>query len=136
MFEIETQLKEDLAIVFKPQKVTFGQPSDIKEQQVLFINIEETKTTFKKKKKRYRIEGKATMFAQSDKMPADYFGTCIMESPKAINARFFFSEIDANTKYYQNLVQRDVSFIYFYETQYDPETGLITSVTVETTTED
>lgn len=133
---MENQLKEDLAIIFKPEKVTFGQPSDIKEQQVLFINIEKSDVRYKKKLKRYKVEGKLTMFAQSEKMPGDYYSTHVYEMPKALQARFFFSEFDANTKYYQNLVQRDVSFIYFYETQYDPDTGEITSVTVETTTED
>lgn len=136
MFNIETQLKEDLAVVFKPIKISFGQPSDIKEQECLFINIEETQVRFKKKLKRYRVEGKCLMFAQADKMPVDYFATHIFEMPKALQARFFFSEIDANTKYYQNLVQRDVSFVYFYETEYDPNTGTIESVEVETITED
>lgn len=108
----------------------------MKEQECLFISIEDNQVRFKKKLKRYRLEGRLTMFAQSDKMPVDYFATRIFEMPKALQARFFFSEIDANTKYYQNLVQRDVSFIYFFETQYDPDTGTITSVEVETITED
>lgn len=132
----EAQLKEDLQIIFKPEKVTYQQPSDVKEQSVLFINVEQPTPTFRDKVARFRVTGKCTMFANSEKLTFGYFARCIAGASKELHARFHFSEIDANTKYYQNLVQRDFSFVYFYETEYDPDTGTLESVEFETIIEE
>ncbi len=132
----ENQLKEDLKLIFKPEKVTYQQPSNLKEQSVLFVNVEQPQATFRDKIARFKVTGKCTMFGDSEKLTFGYFAKCISGASKELNSRFHFSEIDLNTKYYQNLVQRDFSFVYFYETEYDPDTGLITSIVFETVTED
>lgn len=132
----ENQLKEDLKLIFQPEKVTYQQPSEIKEQSVLFVNVEQPNPTFRDKVARFKVSGKCTMFGNSDKLTFGYFARCIRGASKELNSKFHFSEIDANTKYYQNLVQRDFSFVYFFETEYDPDTGSLTSVEFETITED
>lgn len=132
----EAQLKEDLTVIFKAQKVTFDQPSSIKEQDFLFVDVEQPKITFRDKVVRCKVSGKCTMFGNAEKLTFGYFARCIAAAPASLNRRFHFSEIDANTKYVNNLVQRDFSFVYFFEDEYDPDTGEVTSVEFETIIEE
>lgn len=132
----EAQLKEDLKTIFKAQKISYDQPSDVKEQECLWVQVEQPNFTFRDKVQRCKVTGTCTMFGNSEKLTFGYFARCIAEMPKALQSRFFFSDIDANTKFYQNIVQRDFSFVYFLDIQYDPDQGTLTSVELTTITED
>lgn len=128
MGSLEKQLEDDLKIIFGAKKITYEQPSDLKEQECIFIEMEEPKTSFRDKKIHIVVSGRGSMFGNSEKLTIGYFAKCIERMSKELSKRFHFRNVDANTKYFGNLVQRDFSFVYFFDDQYDPDTGTMTSI--------
>ncbi len=125
----EKQLSDALKKIFDVKKVTYDQPApEATEQETLFVEIETSPNTFGKKRIRAKVTGNAVIIGPNDKIPFGFFSQAIRNAPKELTDLFFFFDIDTNTRRYGNLVQRGVSFVYFFDSQYDPDTGSITSV--------
>jgi hypothetical protein len=125
----EKKLAEQLQKIFDVKKVSYDQPSpETYEQEALYVEIETSWNTFGKKRVRAKVTGNVTMVGPNDKIPFGFFSKAIHEADKSLTKDFFFFDIEVNTKRYQNLVQRGFSFVYFFDSQYDPDTGSITSV--------
>lgn len=117
--------------IFAVKKVTFDQPSDMKEQECIFIEIENSRNVFKDGRSLSMVTGSAFMFGNEDKLPFGFFSKAIAQADSNDTGPFFFSDIESNAKFYRNLVQRGFSFVYFFDSQYDPRIGTITSVNIE-----
>jgi hypothetical protein len=131
MTTIEKSLEEKFKKIFEVNKVTFANPSkEVKEQECIFVDIDQTRTRQKDKKIIARVTGKINIYGNSDKMPLGWFDKKLIEADPADKADLAFFDIEMNTKYYQNLVQRTASFVYFFSSQYDPNVGSITSMTI------
>lgn len=128
----EKQLESKFLKIFNCKKVTFDQPGQSQEQEVLFVEIEIAKNIVKDGQVISKISGSASMFGNNDKLTFGYFSKRIAKSEPEDTKSLFFYDIESNTKRYQNVVQRGFSFIYFFNSQYDPETGSIDSVTFTT----
>ena len=128
----EKQLESKFLKIFNCKKVTFDQPGQSQEQEVLFVEIEVAKNIVKDGQVVSKISGSASMFGNNDKLTFGYFSKRIAKSDPEDTKSLFFYDIESNTKRYQNVVQRGFSFIYFFNSQYDPETGSIDSVTFTT----
>jgi len=108
----------------------------MREQECLFVEIEVANNTVKDGRVFSKVSGKAIMFGNNEKLPFGYFSKRIAKSNPEDTKPFFFFDIESNTKRYQDIVERGFSFIYFFNSQFDPETGTIDSVNFTTTTEE
>lgn len=126
----EKSLEEKFKRIFGVKKITYQQPSSMNEQEVMFIDISDARPTIKDGREKAIVRGTATMYGQADKMPFGFFAKAIQNANLSDTKDLFFSDFEMNTKYYQNLVQRDFSFVYFFDGSYDPEQGEINEVTI------
>lgn len=135
----EESLQEKLKAIFDFKKVTFSRPNktedgEAPEQECLFIEVENPRCKLSDKKQIARVTGKAIVYASADKMPFGYFAKKIAAADPANTKDLFFSDIEANSRTFQDIVQRGFSFVYFFNSQYDPAIGSITSITTEVST--
>lgn len=134
----EQDLQDKFKKIFGVQRVSYdhpapdthdGQPQS-EEQETIFIEIDETKTSFKDGKVYAHVTGKASMLAQNDKLPFGYFSKCIFEHSDDTKDLFFY-QFEENQRLRNNLVHRGFSFIYFFNSQYDPNLGTLTSIDLD-----
>jgi hypothetical protein len=126
VFESELALK--LKQIFAVDKVIYDSPSEAREQNCLFIQIESTRNSIKDGKALAMVTGSAFMFQKNTALKFGFFSKAIRQADTALTKDLFFYDIEVNTPNYRDLVQRGFSFIYFFNSQYDPEIGTITSV--------
>lgn len=134
---LEDSLKELFEKIFKVQKVTFDAPVlkgdgsvGAAEQECIFIQIDISKNIIKDKREKAMVTGTLTMIAKNDKLHFGFFSKAIMQADPTLTKDLFFFDFEANTKRFRDIVQRDVSFTYFFDSQYDPNTGSIEGVTI------
>jgi len=72
------------------------------------------------------------IFANLEKMPYGFFAKRINEADPDDIVDFFFHDIEENSGYYKDIVERAASFVFFFDSQYDPSKGTITSIDLET----
>jgi hypothetical protein len=123
------EMKAKLQRIFGIEKVTFEAPSEAKEQEAIFVEVENSKASVTKGRATAKVTGRLAIFSNSDKLPFGLINKRINSASPEDTAEFFFYNIDQNEKYYGNLVERQVSFVYLYSGQYDPSAGEISSVT-------
>jgi len=126
----ETELSNKLKTIFGVKKVTYDLPGEAKEQECLFIELESSKNVVKDGRVKAMVSGNAYMIAPNEKMPFGFFSKAIKQADHALTKDLFFSDIEGNAQRYRDLVQRGFSFIYFFDSQYDPAVGTITSVDI------
>lgn len=125
----EKKLAETMKEIFDVKEVTFDTPGDSREQNILWIEIEQPKFTFADKKVKALVTGKGTMYGRNDALTYGYFSKCIAKADNALTKDLFFSDFETNSNRFRDIVERGFSFTYFFNSQYDPDIGTITSVT-------
>lgn len=125
----EEQLSDQMKRIFSVSKVTYSQPSETREQDCLFLDIEVAKSFAKNGTLVSKVRGVGTIFSNYEKIPFGHLNKRIQLADVADTKDLFFFDIDTNTKTYVNLVQRTFSFVYFFSGQYDPDNGTLTSIT-------
>lgn len=125
----EKELAEKFKAIFPVKKVTYDVPGESREQDCLFIEVEQPKFTFKDGKAKAMVTGNAVMFGRLEDLTFGFFAKAIAKAPNALTKDLFFSDFEANTQRFRDIVQRGFSFTYFFNSQYDPAIGTITSVT-------
>jgi len=125
----EAKLKQTLERIFQI-KASFDQPSSAKEQEKLFIEIEDAKVNPKDGRIVAMVTGNCQMFGNNEKLPFGFFSKKIDKADNVDTFPFFFFDLEQNTRLFQNIVQRGFSFVYFFDSQYDPEIGTITDVNI------
>ncbi|AEG42317.1 hypothetical protein BdPhPhi1402_gp20 [Bdellovibrio phage phi1402] len=133
----EKSLQDKFKKLFGFKKVTYDQPSqETKEQEVLFVQVESAPVRFKDGSAHIKVTGRALVYAQAGKLPFGFFSKAIEQAnftDSTLTKDLHFEDLEANAKYFQNLVMRTFNFTYFFSAQYDPDHGQITSVTFSTT---
>lgn len=129
---LEETLKANLKSIFGVKKVVYDQPGDSQEQDCLFIEIENAWNTFKDGRAISKVTGNGILFGPNDKLTIGFFSKAIAKAKPSLTKPLFFYDFEENTKRFRNIVQRSFSFVYFFDSQYDPETGSITSVNFTT----
>ncbi len=84
----EKSLQDNFKKIFDVKKVTYNQPSDSKEQDCIFIEVETSTNTIKDGRSLAKVMGKGTMTANADKMPFGFFSKAIRNADKNITASF------------------------------------------------
>ena len=133
---VEDVLEDLLKRIFAVKKVTYAEPGESQEQDCIFVEVESAPFKMTDGIARAKVTGKLYINGQNDKLTFGFFSKAIDLAPHEYTKHFFFSDFEQNTKRFQNLVQRSVSFIYFFSSQYDPELGTITSIETTVTTEE
>jgi hypothetical protein len=126
----EQELSDKLKRIFGVKKVTYDEPGQSGEQECLFIEIENSNNVIKDGRAKAMVSGKAVMFGTAGKMPFGFFSKRIAEADPDDTKDFFFYDFESNTRQHRDKVQRGFSFVYFFDSQYDPETGSITSIEI------
>ncbi len=127
-------LTDQFKRIFALEKVTFSAPGESQEQECLFVDIQRSRNRIKDGRALARVTGSLTIFGNADKLPFGYFSKCISKASSdqpADVAGLFFFDFEENSLVTQNIVQRSCSFTFFFNSQYDPEVGSITSITLE-----
>lgn len=124
----EKSLEARFQAIFEVKKISYNAPGASGEQECLFIEIETARNSIKDGRALSMVTGSAVMNAPNDKLPFGFFSKKIAKAGKDLTKPLFFFDIETNTQRYQNLVQRGFSFVYFFDSQYDPDTGIIESV--------
>lgn len=131
----KSKLSDAVKQIFDLDKVTFDLPSESKEQECAFIEIESSVTSFGDTKEVAKVTGKILVFARSEKLPYGYFAKCIKNAPKELTLPFYFYDFEENLGTFRDIVQRSLGFVYFFDSQYDPSVGTIESITLQTVVE-
>jgi hypothetical protein len=125
----EASLKAKIKKIFDLDKVTYDSPSESHEQEGVFIEVENARTNIRDKKCIAKVTGKLRIFAQGDKMPFTYFMQKIdAADPDDKKDIFFFDFISAGKL--MNLDERTISFVFFFNSQYNPNLGTINEVNI------
>ncbi len=126
----EKELSEKFQAIFAVKKVTYDTPGESREQGCIFIEIENSRNSFKDGKAIAMVTGNAVIFSRNEEIPFGFFSKAIAKAPAALTKDLFFFDIEANTQRFRDIVQRGFSFTYFFNSQYDPAIGSITGVDV------
>lgn len=124
----EKALAEKFKKVFGLQNVRWERPSESNEQEAVFIEVDTPMIRIRDGIEQARVSGRALVYVRGAKMPFGYFQKCIAAHPEACRDIVFFN-IDQDVKTYYDLVQRSFEFTYFFNSQFDPETGTLNQVT-------
>lgn len=121
----EASLSEKLKRIFDLKKATFNLPSESQEQETLFIEVSSAKNKIKDGRATAVVRGKIRVFCNQDKVPYGYFSKKIDSAAKVDIQDLFFYDIEENAGTFLNISERSMSFVYLFETQYDPALGEI-----------
>lgn len=128
---IEKELLDKLKRVFDIGKASMDTISDSKEQNCLFIEVQSSRYNYRDLKVTGRMSGLVTLFAPGDKLPFGYFAKRIQQADVDDTIDLFFYDLEENRLVMKNIVERTCRFVYFFNGQFDPEVGTITSITFE-----
>lgn len=124
-------MADKLQKIFGVKKVTYVMPGESREQEFLFVEVERAAGQAKDGLYIARVEGTCQLFGTAEKIPFGYLSKAITKADAALVKDFFFTDFEANTKIFANIVQRSFSFVYFFRSQYDPKIGSISSLEID-----
>ncbi len=127
----EKTMIDQLSRIFDIARVTFDDPSESQEEECLFIQVQKSKNTIKNGHAIARVTGKILMYVNIEKMPFGYLSKKIEEAEQADVSPFFFFDFEDNLSTYASIAQRSLQFVYFFNGQYNPEVGTLTSLNLQ-----
>lgn len=132
----KADLKARFERMFGIKKVTFDAPDmDAPEQDTLFIEILTCAARMSDKdggRQTARVVGAAIVFSQSSRLAYGFFKKRIEQALPADKAALFFEpeqDIPNSPARIVNIHERRLPFLFLYDSQYDPDKGLLTSIT-------
>lgn len=128
---VEDDIKAKLGRIFKVP-VTLDEPGEAEEQEKIFVDIQSNQTNIKDGRIVGRVTCEMLMVGQESKMPIDFIPKMIARAESDDKDHFFFDYSTQSQRIFRNIVQRSLTFVYFFNGQYDPETGSIDSITTTT----
>lgn len=129
----EKDLEARLSRIFGLKKVRYDAPSEAMEQEILFVQIETAHPKIKDQKELARVTGKLHVFATHEKLPYGYFAKSIDSASPEDVAPFFFFDFEENDGKFLNVAERSLSFVFLFNSQFNPAVGTMNQITVETT---
>ncbi len=128
MFKVS--LSEKLQRIFDLDKVSFDQPGESQEQECTFVVVENALTKIMDARQVARVTGKIHVFAQVEKLPYGYFAKRIAAADPGDTKDFFFYGFDENKGTFRNIAERTMSFVYLFDSQFDPAIGILNELTL------
>lgn len=131
-------LQRRLEKIFGLEKSTFLAPSDQFEQDTLFIEIETANTRLAGNdggRETCVVAGSLVVFSQDNKMPFGFYAKAIERADAETKRPLFFHDVDVDLvtspARMQNIHERRASFVFKYDSQYDPNRGQLTELEFE-----
>lgn len=129
----EKDLADKFTRIFDLKKVTYRTPSESKEQECLFIQVEKSTSQVSDRRFKGTVKGKINVFANEDKLPYGYFTKQIALAKKDDVENLFFFDFEENVGTIDNICERTAGFVYLFDMQYNPNLGELTSLVDEIT---
>jgi hypothetical protein len=126
MFEKSLKLKVER--IFGIPKVTYSLPSESRDQQAIFIDVKSCYSKLIDARQIAKVEGEMICFANADKFPFGFFTKRISEAEPADTKELFFGP-EQNVGVIGNIAERKFTFMFLFDSQYDPSLGTITELT-------
>jgi len=126
----ENELSEKLKKIFDVKKVSFDAPGEAMEQETLFIEVSNVRSFIKDQRVVGKADAKAYYFATNQKLPFGYWAKKIALADINDSESFFFYDLEQNSQIFRDKIQRSFSFVYFFNRQFDPEKGTISSIII------
>jgi hypothetical protein len=127
----ENDLKDSLLRIFDLKRATYQAPSESAEQEILFIEVSNSRNNIQEKRSTAIVTGTIRVYANADKLPFGYFSKRIASAKVEDVSKFFFADFEENTVRFQNIVERSLSFTYLWSSQYDPNLGTLNQLVIE-----
>ncbi len=131
------QLKENLAAIFGFRRVSFNAPSEVYEQDTLFIEIKNVLSRTSSGMAYARIDGELVVYSQAEKLPYGHFNKRVEKADPVLTRPFFFHDFDtdiaSSPARMMNLSERRTKFVFLYSGQYDPRQGSLTELDLHQT---
>lgn len=131
------KLLSDLEQIFGFRKTTFLKDSDDFEQDTLFVELDRSNSKISNQtggQQIARVVGSLVVYSQDDRLPYGFFSKRLELYP-ALAKNFFFGVVDEDVPEsparMQNIHERRCDFIYFYNSQFDPNKGELNALTLE-----
>lgn len=122
------QLEHDLLKIFGIDIIRFESVSESQEQAAIFVEIEKVISTIKEKEQLYRVDCRVRLFARSEALPFGFLMKQIQAADPNVSQKFFFYDLEENAGTFQNINERSFKFIYFYNSEFDPDRGELTEI--------
>ncbi len=126
----EKELSEKFKAIFEVSKVSFDQPGESGEQNVLFVEIESPNFSFSDGKAKAMVTGKATIFGRNDSLTYGFFAKAIAKAENSLTKDLVFRDFESNSNRFRDIAERGFSFTYFFNSQHNPPAGNIESVDI------
>jgi hypothetical protein len=126
----EATLKAQIERIFDLDKVTYDLPSESQEQEAAFIQVDTARPTIKDGRQFAIVQGRIRVFANAAKLPYGYMAKKIKAAAYDDTKNFFF-EVEQNLGTINNICERALAFTYFFNSQYDPALGTLTTLETE-----
>jgi hypothetical protein len=120
----ETELRAKFQRIFGIRKMSFDRPGESQEQEGGFIEITNVRPNFREARQIAHVQGTLHVFANSDKMPFGYLAKRIEHADPADKRALFF-QTEENRGTFGNIVERSMSFVFLFDSQYDPALGTL-----------
>ncbi len=129
----EKTLAAKLKGIFDLDKVTYDRPSESKEQEGIFISVASARTRLIDAREITRVTGSLTIFASTEKLPFGYFAKRISQASADLTRGLFFHDFEENVGTFVNIAERRLSFVFLFDSQYDPAIGTLNEVNLSIT---
>lgn len=119
--------------IFK-MPATFDAQSDENEQDKIFIEVQSCRPRVSGKdggRETAKVVGNLIVTSQDQKFSYGYFTKCIERArPSELTRPFFFYDIDSvvTSEGMVNIHERQTTFVFLYDSQYDPSKGELQSL--------
>lgn len=126
----------DMKVSLDLSKIKFSDVGYSGEQDCIFVEVNSSYNQISTGRARAKIVATAKVFANADKLPFGYFSKKLAAAKVGDLNDIFFYNFEDNSNLFLNVVQRTFSFVYFFDSQYNPALGTINPVlasNVETT---
>ncbi len=114
---------------------TFDEVSDEYEQDRIFIEVEVSRSRVSNANggiETARVVGSIVVYSQANKLPFGFFSKKINNADPELTKPLFFYDIDVDLPdspaRLMNIHERRTSFVFLYNSQYDPSKGELTSL--------
>ncbi len=123
--------------IFGFEKTTYLAKSESFEQDTLFILIHSSRSRVSGVdggSETARVYGSAVVFSQGDRFPYGFIAKRVDTAPHSYTKDLFFYDFDQDMQdspaRLQNIHERRTNFVFLYDSQYDPDKGEISSLTL------
>lgn len=127
----EKDLTDKLKRIFKLEKITLNAISDSNEQLYGFVSISLARGSIRERKYLARVAGTLTVYGNTERLKYGFFSRAMDQASKEDMSSFYFYDVEENANVSLTVAARSISFVFFFNGQYDPDVGTLESVTIE-----